>query len=147
MATQTVTYPYAQYDCYKIFFDLEPMVQHKAARMMGYATTLVGHTEGAHPVKVGLKGEYIVYALPAGTANPLKSDDPQFEGATIGRENCSPYPTEPMSDQVEAVLKDNEPAKKRFDQLLEEEAEMKRASDVLERMLRGDFSRPEGDSA
>ncbi|KAK3656357.1 hypothetical protein LTR56_003059 [Elasticomyces elasticus] len=88
--------------------------------MMVYATTLLGHIEGTHPVKVGPKSDYIVYALPAGTTNPLNSSDSGFQGATIGREDCSPYPTEPMSDQVEAVLKDNEPAKKRFDQLMKE---------------------------
>ncbi|KAK5692108.1 hypothetical protein LTR97_011282 [Elasticomyces elasticus] len=109
MAAKPVTYPYVQYDCYRVSFHPNIVGKLKACQMMVYATTLLGHTEGTHPVKVGPKSDYIVYVsftaglcLPAGTANPLNSSDSGFQGATIGREDCSPYPTEPMSDQVEA---------------------------------------------
>ncbi|KAK5679296.1 hypothetical protein LTS10_008111 [Elasticomyces elasticus] len=121
MAAKPVTYPYAQYDCYRVSFHPKTVGKLKACQMMVYATTLLGHTEGTHPVKVGPKSDYIVYALPAGTVNPLNSSDPGFQGATIGREDFSPYPTEPMSDQVEAMLEGNGLSKKRFDQLMKEE--------------------------
>ncbi|KAK4892902.1 hypothetical protein LTR27_008630 [Elasticomyces elasticus] len=151
MATQPVTFPYAQYDCYKFSIDLEAVSSKFMASIMFQHAAVTLHDnadEGCHLVKFGPRSNYIVYAVPSGRANPLVLSDTMFESCvTIEPKDCSPYHTKPISEQIEALRKHNEPARIKHEKLEKRLAEQQQGIERLDRFLRGDFSHLEGNSA
>ncbi|KAK5740121.1 hypothetical protein LTR17_004833 [Elasticomyces elasticus] len=122
MATRS--YPYEQYDCYKITIDVKAVGNLVASTMMINALIVLESTQGVRPVKAGPKGNYFVYV-----------------SSFAGPKELLAVPHTSVSTQFEAMRKYHEPVYKKIAEADRINTQLNGAIEEIERILRGNFSR------